>query len=123
MAKPVEGWFHDAILTGLQKLALLNLDRTPACDTLPGTALAWIETLWPTRCWRQDIHEPRIAEAFRILARDRETWPPPAAFLIALPAWNPTTLALKKLLTEEQREANKAKVDYLVREFLTKSAA
>lgn len=123
MAKPVEPWFQDAILTGLQKLALLNLDRTPACDTLTGTALAWIETLWPTRCWRQDIHEPRIAEAFRILARDRETWPPPAAFLIALPAWNPTTLALKKLLTEEQRKANKSKVDYLVREFLTKSAA
>lgn len=90
------------------------MDRTPARDVIPGTALTWIETLWPTRCWRQDIHEPRIAEAFRILARDRETWPPPAAFLIALPAWNPTTLALKKLLTDEQLEANKAKVLFLL---------
>ena len=39
MAKPVESWFKDSILTGLQKLALLSLDRTPACDVLPGTAL------------------------------------------------------------------------------------
>lgn len=123
MSKPVAEWFRNEILTGLQKLALLNLDRTPACDTLPGTALAWIDTLWPTRVWIPDIHMPRIREAFRTLARQRQTWPPPAAFLDALPSWNPSTLAIKKMLSEDQRKANREKVDYLMKEFLSTHAA
>lgn len=123
MAKPVEGWFRAAILTGLQTLVALSLDRTPPADGFEATAEVWIATLWPTRIWVEEIHKPRIAEAFRRLCKERETWPPPSAFLIALPSWNPTLKALKKQLSEAELEKNRETLAFLMKNLCIPNAA
>ena len=123
MAKQPEDWFRKAIVTGLETLYALGLDRNPAHEVIPATAEVWINTLWPTRVWIEEIHRPRIAEAFRKLCKERETWPPPSAFLVALPAWNPTLKALKKQLSDAELEKNRETLAFLMKNLCTPHAA
>lgn len=78
-------WLLDEILTGLQKLLCLSLDRTPAAETLPGTAQAWLEAITDGKAWDANRDAARIAAAFRTLARTARRWPAPAEFLDVLP--------------------------------------
>lgn len=71
--------------TGLQKLYLLSLDRTPAAELLAGTAQAWLEVLTTGRVWERERDTPRIRQAFVTMATTRETWPAPRHFFDALP--------------------------------------
>lgn len=81
----MEPWFLNEILTGLQKLYTLSLDRTPAADVLPGTASTWVEALTMGRNWDQQRDTPRIREAFARMKLDAQRWPSPRDFLDALP--------------------------------------
>lgn len=78
-------WLEIEILTGLQKLSCLSLDRTPAAEMLPGTAQAWLEAITDGKAWDERRDADRIAAAFRTLARTARRWPLPAEFLDALP--------------------------------------
>jgi hypothetical protein len=83
----------DEVLTGLQKLCPLSLDRTPAAEVLPGTALSWHEAITAGRDWDKTRDTPRIRAAFTTLANTRETWPAPKHFLDALPRVEQRSLA------------------------------
>lgn len=78
-------WILDEIATGLQKLYLLSLDRTPAAELLAGTAQSWLEVLTTGRVWEQARDTKRIRQAFVTLATTRESWPAPRHFFDALP--------------------------------------
>lgn len=78
-------WLRDELLTGLQKLYCLGLERTPAAEILPGTAEAWCEAVTTGRVFDRSLDTPRIRRAFVILAGSRTTWPAPLHFVEALP--------------------------------------
>lgn len=79
-------WVKSELITGIQKLLCLNLDRSPARDMLKGTASAWFEAITDGNAWDQERDAPRFRAAFRTLAKTRETWPAPKHFLEALPS-------------------------------------
>lgn len=83
------GWLELEILTGLQKLSCLSLDRTPAAEILPGTAQAWAEAIADGREWDERRDAQRMRTAFVTLARTMRRWPAPAEFLDALPPVKP----------------------------------
>lgn len=78
-------WILDEIATGLQKLYLLSLDRTPAAELLAGTAQAWCEAITTGKRWEESRDLPRFRAAFVTLAQTRTSWPAPMHFLDALP--------------------------------------
>jgi hypothetical protein len=78
-------WILDEIATGLQKLYLLSLDRTPAAELLAGTAQSWLEIITTGRVWDEARDAHRIREAFVTLGLTRESWPAPKHFIEALP--------------------------------------
>ena len=78
-------WLMDEVVTGLQKLACLSLDRTPAAEVLAGTAQAWMEAITDGRAWDERRDAERVQAAFRTLGRTVLRWPAPAEFLDALP--------------------------------------
>jgi hypothetical protein len=80
-----EDWLLTEIATGLQKLYPLSLDRTPAFDVIPGTALAWVEGLTYGREWDQQRDTPRLRAAFSRLLAEAERWPAPRELLAMLP--------------------------------------
>lgn len=82
-------WLKTEILTGLQKLLCLGLERTPATDLLQGTAMAWVEVMAQGRAWDRARDTPRIRTAFVTLAANRGSWPAPRDFLAALPPAEP----------------------------------
>lgn len=86
-------WLMDEILTGLQKLYPLSLDRTPAAEVLPGTAMAWLEALSHGRTWDRYRDAQRIRGAFVTLAQTCDRWPAPKQFLDALPRVEQAALA------------------------------
>ena len=79
------GWLELEILTGLQKLSCLSLDRTPAAEILSGTAQAWAEAVTDGREWDERRDAQRMRTAFVTLARTVRRWPAPADFLDAMP--------------------------------------
>ena len=78
-------WLLDEIATGLQKLACLSLDRTPAAELLTATARVWHEAITDGRAFDEQRDSPRIRQAFRTLAATREQWPAPRHLVEALP--------------------------------------
>lgn len=79
-------WLLAELATGLQKLACLSLDRTPAAEMLLGTAHAWLDAVTDGRDWDEARDAGRVAAAFRTLSRTARRWPAPAEFLDAIPA-------------------------------------
>ena len=78
-------WLEIEILTGLQKLSCLSLERTPAAEMLLGTTQAWLDAITDGRAWEERRDASRVASAFRTLARTMRRWPSPAEFLDVLP--------------------------------------
>lgn len=91
-------WLLDEILTGMQKLLCLGLERQPAAEVLPGTAAAWVEALTVKRAWDRERDTPRIRSAFVTLAKQRRSWPLPADFDEALPRLEPNERRLGRPL-------------------------
>lgn len=86
-------WLLVELASGLQRLACLSLDRTPAAEILTGTATAWLEALTDSRTWDESRDTPRIRQAFTTLARTSRRWPAPAEFLTAYDSEAKTTNA------------------------------
>ena len=104
-------WLAIEILTGIQKLLCLGLDRTPATDLIDGTVMAWHEAITVGRTFDQQRDTGRIRSAFVTLASTRETWPTPKHFLDALPRVEQAALAYEvKPATKEQAAAALAKI-------------
>lgn len=78
-------WIDREISTGLQKLILLSLDRTPALDIMHGVVDAWVEAITAGRVFDETRDAPRFKTAFRALAQHCNAWPSPKEFLETLP--------------------------------------
>jgi hypothetical protein len=104
-------WLAIEILTGIQKLLCLGLDRTPATDLIDGTVMAWHEAITTGRAFDKDRDAGRIRAAFVTLASTRETWPTPKHFLDALPRVEQAALSYEvKPASPEQAAAALAKI-------------
>lgn len=110
-------WILDEIATGLQKLYLLSLDRTPAAELLSGTAQAWHEALTAGRSWDEERDAPRFRAAFVTLAQTRNTWPAPAHFMEALPRHESKAISYEvKPASRAEAEAAMARIRRILRE-------
>lgn len=78
-------WLEVEILNGLQRLACLSLERTPAAEMLVGTAAAWAEGAMHGTKWDRHRDTCRVRAAFTTLVRTSRRWPAPVEFLEALP--------------------------------------
>jgi hypothetical protein len=103
-------WFKTEIITGLQKLQTLCLDNAPAEDTIPGTAMAWIESLTHGRFWDQERDTPRIREAFARLPLHTSRWPSPAQLLELMPATKPQRALTHDRGIPQSREERSARL-------------
>lgn len=79
-------WLLDEILTGIQKLMTLSLDRTPAAELITATARVWREALGVGRAWDQSRDTARIREGFARLALNAKRWPTVDDLLTSLPS-------------------------------------
>ena len=82
----------EEIMFGLQKLLALQLERSPALETLDKTGLVWMEAIGHNRCLT-DEDAPRFREAFVLLAARCKSWPSPVALLEVLPERRAENLA------------------------------
>lgn len=98
-------WLRDELLTGLQKLYCLGLERTPAGEILPGTAEAWVEAVTTGRAFDRELDTPRIRRAFVSLSATRTTWPAPAHFVDALPPREQLALTRQSNPADPERAA------------------
>lgn len=79
-------WVTREIITGIQKLSCLGLDREPAAELAEGTVAAWVEAVTLGKEWDERLDATRFRKAFTILAQTSSMWPTPKAFLEAMPA-------------------------------------
>ena len=75
---------HNAILYGLQKLAVLRLAFAPNERQLPDTAMVWLEMAARKGGWIPD-DAVRVEHAFVRLAIELDKWPTPHQFFAYLP--------------------------------------
>lgn len=79
-------WITREISSGLQKLILLSLDRSPPLDVLSGGTLpAWAEAISKGRAFNEQRDTPRFKTAFLTLQVRCTRWPAPRDFIDALP--------------------------------------
>ena len=107
-------WFAKRIRRGLAALVALRLDGHPAADMVEATAQVWVQALWPTRAWVQDLDNARIGEAFRQITLTETRWPAPAVFLRYLPAREALPALPAPAMTAEQKAANKARLQAML---------
>ena len=103
----------EEIMLGLQKLLALQLERSPALETLAKTGLVWMEAIGHNRCLT-DEDAPRFREAFVLLAARCKSWPAPAALFEVLPDRPPPPALPEPEISPEQRAENLAFLDGLV---------
>lgn len=111
----VEPWFQDLILEGLQKLLCLGLERQPAAEMIPGTALAWEEALWPGRAWNEERDTPRIQQAFKNLVKQCRQWPVPAQFFDVFPRFEAKVLKLPSPKNDDVRKREMQRIQEILR--------
>ena len=103
----------EEIMFGLQKLLALQLERSPALETLDKTGLVWMEAIGHNRCLT-DEDAPRFREAFVLLAARCKSWPSPVALLEVLPERPPLPALPEPEISPEQRAGNLAFLDDLL---------
>lgn len=103
-------WFRTEIITGIQKLACLGLERQPAGEVLPATVSVWLEVLDNGVHWDREADTPRIRAAFSNLARTATAWPSPQKLIDAMPARNRLLELPTKLVSPEEAQANIRKI-------------
>lgn len=95
-------WILTEVLTGLQQLVCLGLDRQPAGELIPGTAQTWLRAITTGKTWDEQRDTLRFRAAFTALTQSRRTWPAPADFLDAIPKAEPH-LALPPVTLSPER--------------------
>ena len=82
-----EDWLRQALAKGLQALAVLSLDNTPAADTIGCTADIWHHVLTKHNVIDiEEIDSPRVAQAFSaLLTKTGGKWPEPKTLKDLLP--------------------------------------
>lgn len=116
-------WFDRAIRTGIARLYALGFERCPAADMLEATVQVWAEDLWDLRAgtW-VEADAARFDEAFYRLRTRQRVWPQMADLIAALPS-RPEPVALPAVvLTEEQQQRNKERVDSICAELARRMA-
>jgi len=78
----IDDWFHNEIVTGVQKMYALSLNGAPPAETITLTTSVWVETLADANInWQQALDAQRIRHTFLKLSRESERWPTPKHFL------------------------------------------
>lgn len=103
-------WLLSEIATGLQKLLVLSLERSPASELIAGTACAWHEALTVGTTWDEKRDAERIRTAFRTLAATRTHWPAPRHLLEVLPRISGQRALAKPAPDPKVAEAHLAKI-------------
>jgi hypothetical protein len=85
-ARPVEDWFHNAVVSGVQRLYALNLPDRPAAEVVQLTAVTWVDVLWALLPWAEHLDAWRLPVAFTGLAASADRWPAPTRLRAHLPA-------------------------------------
>ena len=96
-------WVTREIITGIQKLSCLGLDREPASELAEGTVAAWVEAVTFDNAWEEQLDAPRFRKAFTILAQTRNVWPSPKDFMDALPARDQLALTKQTIPADPAR--------------------
>jgi len=79
-------WMRESILKGLQGLLVLRLDGSPAADTVPALANAWLAILGKlNRIWDEERDKRRLSMAFLAIATYSDSWPSPNQFIKSIP--------------------------------------
>lgn len=107
-------WIRREIITGMQRLTCLGLDREPASDLVEGTVVAWEEAVRLNRVWDEELDAPRFRQTFAILSATRKTWPSPADFLEVMPGRAPVQALPRPVCSPEQAKANLAKLQAIL---------
>lgn len=107
-------WFRNEIITGIQKLACLGLERQPAGEVLPATVAVWLEVLGSH--WDQETDTPRIRAAFSTLVRTATAWPTPQKLIDALPAREELPQLPANVVSDEVAQENIRKIRAMLSE-------
>jgi len=110
----IPDWFHNLMITGLQKLVLLRLAGTPPVDVFDLTVAAWSEALWTGGQWDEALDRQRMERAFTALLRTCERWPSPKTYLDHLGSRPPQPQLPPPPLSPAQRAHNRARLRAIV---------
>jgi hypothetical protein len=89
----VPAWFHNAIVTGAQRIYTLMLPGSPAGESLQLTVYTWIDALWSAPVqWDEAADAPRLDAMFTRLALRADRWPAPRTLMEWLPERAPPAL-------------------------------
>lgn len=114
-------WIEREIARGLQGLLALRLPGAPGEDTVGMTLDVWLAAIALRAAgWREEADAARIQQAFTVLFGRAERWPVPRDLLDALPTPQAVTALPAPRLSAEERAANRARLDALMRELSNK---
>lgn len=71
--------------SGLQRLMVQGLERTPYADLIMLTAQTWVEAMEHGRVWDEARDAARIRAGFLVLIAECEKWPQVRHLLAAIP--------------------------------------
>lgn len=104
-------------------MCLGSLERTPAAEVLPGTAMTWHESLTFGRVWDEHRDTPRIRAGFVTLARTCRVWPLPAQLIDAMPSHDPQAALPRPSSIPVTREGRMRRLQHLLGELYNPQAA
>lgn len=117
----VDKWIEREVARGLQGLIALRLPGAPGEDAVTLTLDIWLAALSARAAmWSEHADAPRLQTAFRALYAQLDAWPSPRQLLDALPAPKPAPALPAPRLTPEQRAANRARLDALMKDLSQK---
>lgn len=116
-----ERWVERELARGLQGLIALRLSGAPGEDAVTLTLDIWLAALAERAAsWTEAADAPRLKAAFRALYAQCTAWPVPRQLLDSLPAPKPAVALPAPRLTPEQRAANRARLDALMKDLSAK---
>jgi hypothetical protein len=115
----VPAWLEREIARGLQGLVALRLAGGPPEDSITGMLDIWLAALGHrTKTWHEELDAERIRRAFRELYQRCEQWPSPRLFFNHLPPRSALPELPPPAMSQEQREANQARIRDIIRSLL-----
>jgi hypothetical protein len=99
------GWLINAIVKGIQDLAVLQLDRAPAADSIKTVTERWIFIIWQNNKGLEKTDKPRIERAFVKMSANIDKWPSPHTLMHYIPRKKQSDKEFKSMSKEEAARA------------------
>lgn len=106
-------WLKPVLAKGMAMLLLLRLKNSPPEDAVKATLQTWFQIITYKKCWEQELDQWRFEEAFMRLSQTCDWFPNPKQLLEIMPPREIPALP-EPVLTEEQREKNRAKLQAMM---------